>query len=60
VTFELVSILSGTQLTLTHEVMESFSADVPEFSRASCEGGWNFFIKEKLKAFIQVKVSGNS
>lgn len=60
VSFELATIPTGTQLTLTHEVLESFREDIPEFSRESCEGGWNYFIKEKLKAFIQVKVSGDS
>ncbi|MEO0582784.1 MAG: SRPBCC domain-containing protein [Bacteroidota bacterium] len=60
VTFELAPIPAGTQLALTHKVLDSFSADVPEFSRASCEGGWNYFIKERLHAFIKAKASDDS
>ena len=44
--------LSKTKLTLIAEVEEDFPSDVPEFKRDSCIGGWNYFIKESLKNYL--------
>ena len=52
VTFELSEHDNGSALKLTATGMETFPQDIPEFTRESCFGGWNYFIKERLKAFI--------
>lgn len=39
-------------LKLTHQVMESFPQDIPEFLRESGVKGWNYFIGESLKKFL--------
>lgn len=52
VTFELTPIEEGTQLILTTTVIEDFSDDIPEFKRESCVGGWNYFIKQQLVAYL--------
>lgn len=52
VTFELSSQNSLTKLKLTHHVQKSFPDDIPEFTRESCLGGWTFFIKQRLKEFL--------
>lgn len=52
VTFEIDEVDAGTLLTVTSTGMESFPQDVPEFSRASCEGGWKYFINEKLVEYV--------
>jgi uncharacterized protein YndB with AHSA1/START domain len=52
VKFELSESGNQTILKLTNEGLESFPDHIPEFSRASCQAGWNYFIKEQLKAFL--------
>ena len=55
VTFELFEQKNRTKLRVTHEGMESFPQEIPEFSRESCIGGWNYFIREKLMEFLEKK-----
>jgi len=52
VTWELTSENNQTTLTLTHVGQENFPQHIPEFSRESCEGGWNYFICGQLKEFF--------
>lgn len=52
VTFELTPIKEGTELTLTTTVIEDFPDEIPEFKRESCVGGWNYFIKQQLVAYL--------
>ena len=53
VTFKLqAKDLSKTKLTLIAEVEKDFPSDVPEFKRESCISGWNYFIKESLKNYL--------
>ncbi|MDW7692240.1 SRPBCC domain-containing protein [Flammeovirgaceae bacterium SG7u.111] len=52
VTFELEETEGKTLLKLTAEGMETFPQEIPEFSRESCQGGWNYFIKEQLKEYL--------
>jgi uncharacterized protein YndB with AHSA1/START domain len=54
VTFQLSEQGNFSKLTLTHRVTESFPQDIPEFKRESCEEGWNWFIKQRLKAYLKV------
>lgn len=53
--FELFEEENGTRLKLTHRVLESFPQDIPEFTRESCLGGWNYFIKERLMNYLNNK-----
>lgn len=52
VTFELTPEENATRLRLTNIVVEDFQDDIPEFKRESCIGGWNYFIKERLKKYL--------
>ena len=52
VTFELFEENNQTKLVLTNEGLESFLKEIPEFSRESCVGGWNYFIKQRLKEYL--------
>ena len=53
VLWELSEQPSGTQLKLTHVGHESFPQDDPAFSRESCQGGWGYFLHDRLKAFLE-------
>lgn len=53
VNFELIENKNSVRLILTTEVLEDFPEDIPEFTRESCIGGWNYFIKERLKEFLE-------
>jgi len=53
VTFQVIPEEEKVKLRLIMEVVESFPDGIPEFSRESCIGGWNYFIKERLKAFLK-------
>ena len=55
VTFALTEQKDGTLITLTNVVIEDFPDDVPEFRRESCEGGWKYFIQERLKEYFENK-----
>ncbi len=53
VTWELSEVRDGTNLTLTHEGHETFPQDDPIFSRESGQAGWEYFLQESLKAFLE-------
>ena len=50
--FDISPVDDRTKLTLTNHGLETFPGHIPEFSRESCEGGWNYFIKERLSAYL--------
>ncbi|MBS3945609.1 MAG: SRPBCC domain-containing protein [Melioribacter sp.] len=50
--FELSENVNSTTLKLTVKVLEDFPDDVEEFKRESCIAGWNYFINNQLKQFI--------
>ena len=52
-TFLIEEINDKVQLTLTAEVIHPFSSDIPEFSRESGVGGWNYFIFDRLVPFVE-------
>lgn len=52
VKFELRDENGSTSLRLTHTVTEDFQEDVPEFERDSCQAGWHYFIKKRLKEYL--------
>lgn len=53
VTFSLLEIARGCILTLTHTFLADFPSNIPEFSRESCENGWQFFIQDSLKNYLR-------
>ena len=53
VSFELFDQKEATKLKLTVQILESFPQDIPEFTRESCIAGWSFFLKERLKEFLE-------
>lgn len=52
VTWEIFERGSGSTLRLTNTGLETFPQDNPLFTRESCEGGWRYFIGERLKGFL--------
>lgn len=54
VTFDLFDDDEKTKLKLSVKVTEDFPADIPEFTSESCHGGWNYFIVENLKNYIEL------
>jgi len=51
--FELFEIKNSTTLRVTSVVIEAFPTNIPEFEAESCRQGWNYFIKDRLKNFIE-------
>jgi ketosteroid isomerase-like protein/uncharacterized protein YndB with AHSA1/START domain len=52
VTFELSINNNTTKLKLTEVGIESFPKNNPDFTRESRIEGWNYFIRKRLKAFL--------
>ncbi len=50
--FELFEEGDKTRLKLSCVVLEDFPEDIPEFKRESCIGGWNYFLKDALKKYL--------
>lgn len=53
VTWELSETVNGTKLRLTHQGHETFPQDNPAFRRESCQAGWDYFVRERLTAFLE-------
>ena len=54
-TFELLEEREKVKIQVVCEGMESFPQNIPEFKRESCSAGWNYFIKDRLKNYINNK-----
>ena len=52
VEFQLLDEDGKTKLRLTHTNTEEYAEDIPEFTRESCVNGWTYFIKERLKKYL--------
>ncbi|MEO6229722.1 MAG: SRPBCC domain-containing protein [Ferruginibacter sp.] len=52
-TFELFEEGNKTRLKLTHEGLETFPADLPDFAVESFTAGWNHIIGTSLKEFVE-------
>ena len=52
VTFELMEDGNSMELIVTHDVVDSFPEDIPEFTRESCQGGWEYLIQQRLQEFL--------
>ena len=57
VVWELAATPDGTRLSLTHHIQEPFPQDDSVFSRESGQGGWEYFIQDSLKAFLERQTS---
>ncbi|NKI27324.1 SRPBCC domain-containing protein [Arenibacter sp. 6A1] len=53
VSFELFQQQDKTKLKLTHYGIESFPSAIPQFTRESGIAGWEYFIKGRLKEFLE-------
>lgn len=53
VSFDLTPNDDSTLIKLTATVLEDFPDDIPEFKRESCVGGWEYFIKDRLKNYLE-------
>lgn len=53
VSWELFDEGKKTRLKLTHEGLETFPQDKPDFARSSFTGGWTYFADKALKNFIE-------
>ena len=57
VTLDLADSGDGTRLRLTHRGLDTFPADDPALSRESCINGWNYFVKERLRTFLEANTN---
>ncbi len=55
VTFELFEEGDATRLKLTHEGLETFPANNPDFEKENFVGGWTEIIGTSLKEFLEKK-----
>lgn len=55
VTFEVSGDEKSSRLTVTTRVVEDFPDDVPEFEIQSCRAGWEYFINERLRNYLDDK-----
>ncbi len=53
VSFELSQNNDQTLLQVTSIVTEDFPQDIPEFKRESGIAGWNYFIRDSLKSYME-------
>lgn len=53
VTFELLPGQDYVKVRLVNNVIEDFPDNIPEFKRESCEQGWEYFIGQALKEYLQ-------
>jgi uncharacterized protein YndB with AHSA1/START domain len=53
VTFELSENNNQATLKLTHQVLEPFPDNIPEFTRESGIDGWEYFIQRSLKEYLE-------
>ncbi len=54
--FELSESASSVMLRVTNKGIESFTAEIAEFSRSSCEAGWSYFLQDSLKNYLEAKI----
>ena len=51
--FELIEEKNSTIIRVKSIVTENFTDDIPEFKPESCRAGWNYFIKQNLKNYLE-------
>lgn len=55
VTFELFTEGDKTKVKLTHEGLETFSTENPDFAKENFVAGWNAIIGTSLKNYFEIK-----
>lgn len=55
VTFELFEEGDKTRLKLTHEGLETFPQNNPDFAKESFAEGWTHIVSQSLKGFVETK-----
>jgi uncharacterized protein YndB with AHSA1/START domain len=55
VTFELFSDGDKTRLRLTHEGLETFPINNPDFKKENFAAGWNYITGTSLKKFVETE-----
>ncbi|WP_316826941.1 SRPBCC domain-containing protein [Pedobacter miscanthi] len=53
VSWELFEQGDKTLLKLTHTGLESFASNGPDFAKTSFNGGWNYFVNDALKKYLE-------
>lgn len=53
VSFELFDEGDGTRITLTHEGLETFPQNNPDFKKENFAEGWNYILGTALKNYLQ-------
>ncbi|WP_285058460.1 hypothetical protein [Pedobacter ginsengisoli] len=46
-------VYKRTRLKLSHEELDSFPQENPNFRVESFTGGWNYFVNESLVSFVE-------
>lgn len=52
VSFEIFDEGHHCRLRVTNEIIEDYPEGIPEFKRESCQGGWDYFVKQRLKEYL--------
>ena len=52
VTFEIEALAEGAELSVYQKNDIPYDPSIPEFTRESCEGGWQYFIRNRLKVHL--------
>jgi len=52
VSFETFIREGGSSIRVSHIVTNSFPQSIPEFTRESCLVGWEYFISDRLKSYL--------
>lgn len=55
ITWELFETGDKTRLTLTHSGLDSFAENGEDFSKESFKGGWNYFLNDALKKYLETE-----
>lgn len=58
-TFELFNEGDNTRLVLTHDGLETFATDSPDFKKESFSAGWNEILNTNLKNYLESKKNSN-
>ena len=53
-TFDLFKFENKTKLVITHEGLETFPQENPNFAKTSFEEGWNYIIGISLKQYLEL------
>ena len=51
--WKLLETSAGSKLVLTCTGIQSFPQNIPEFTPQSCRAGWEYFLHQRLPAFLE-------